>query len=161
MAPWRWTGRERLSWDWVRCARQNSPKRKTSRKPCSGNCRVQAQPARRRCNALFLCRRAANWQHLAAPLGTFQEIGPILHHIGPWFKVERMIVSSGHGITRRVGKLQLDVIVVIALLVQDRQSQASEAVASHAALVTHPLKRLQDRHIRHWFSRLLLPGTEK
>src|ERR1035441_7732281 len=94
MSLWRWTGRERLSWDWVRRAIQSSPKRKTSRKPCLGNFRVQAQPARRRCNALFLRRRAANWQHLATPLGTLQEIGPILHHIGRVFEQDDRLLFS-------------------------------------------------------------------
>ena len=39
-----------------------------------------AQPARRRCNALFLRRRAANWQYLAAALGKRVAGGGLMCH---------------------------------------------------------------------------------
>ena len=51
--------------------------------------------------------------------------------------------------------------MVVALFMQDRGGKAAEAVAGHAALVSHPLERLQDRHVGHWFLRVLLAGKYK
>ena len=46
-------------------------------------------------------------------------------------------------------KLDLDLIVWVLLLVQDRRSEATEAVASNLPLVVHPLKAFQDRVVTH------------
>ena len=69
--------------------------------------------------ARMLCRRAAKGQDLASALRALQEVGPILHHLGAWLQIEGVIIGGAHGVTWRVGKLQFDVVMVIALLVQD------------------------------------------
>lgn len=64
------------------------------------------------CKAPLLCRRAAKGQQLAAPLRLLQIVGPVLHHSGARLQVESMVVGGADCVARRVGKLQLDVIVV-------------------------------------------------
>lgn len=50
-----------------------------------------------------------------------------------------MIVGRTHGIPRRVGKLEFDVIVRESLLVKDRRGEAAKAVARHPPLVSKAL----------------------
>ena len=61
----------------------------------------------------------------------------MLHHLGAWLKVESVIVSGAYCVTWRVGKLQLDMLVWPALLMQDRAGEPPKAVAGHYAAVAH------------------------
>jgi hypothetical protein len=106
--------------------------------------------------------RAAKWQHLAAALRLLQEVGPILHHLGAWLQIERMVVGGADGVARRVGKLQLDVVVVVALFMQNRGCKSTEAVAGHAALVSHPLQAPSGWcHVGHGLLVVLFAGEDK
>ena len=45
------------------------------------------------------------WQHLRAALCMFEEVGPILHHLGARSEVERVVVGGTDSVTRCVCKL--------------------------------------------------------
>jgi hypothetical protein len=93
-------------------------------------------------------------QHLASALGALQKVRPVLHHPGAWLQIECVIVGRTHLVAGRVGKLQLDVFMIVTLLVKNGRSKAAESVASHAALVSHPLQRLQNCVVAHWLFRV-------
>ena len=67
---------------------------KTSRTQSSKSCGMQARAFQRDSDAFTLCHRVAKGQHLAAALGLLQIIGPPLHHLRPWLKVERVAPST-------------------------------------------------------------------
>src|ERR1035438_7400982 len=85
----------------------------------------------------YLCRSSTERQHLAAALCPFQKVCPFLHHPGAWLQIKGVIVGSADCITWSVGKLQLDIVVAVPLLVQDGGSQTTEAMPCHAAFVAH------------------------
>jgi hypothetical protein len=73
---------------------------RTTRKPWSENYRVQALAFRRRSNAILLRCRATKRQQLAAALGTLQNVGPLLHHLGARLygrRLMRSIASAASG----------------------------------------------------------------
>ena len=87
----------------------------------------------------WLRRSSMEGQYLAAALGPFQKIRPVLHHLGAWLQIEGVVVCSAHRIPGSVSKLQFDMVMRIALLVQDGRRQTTEAVAGHAPFVAHAL----------------------
>src|ERR1035437_4129098 len=78
---------------------------------------------------LFLARqddsgsRATEGQYLATASGLLQVICPVLHHPRARPQIESMVIGCTHGITRRVGKLQFDVVMVVTLLMENRGGQ--------------------------------------
>src|SRR5271157_50016 len=160
MERWRRIVRGSLSGESVCPSHQRNPLWKTSPKPLPENCGTQECAFLRGSSALALCRRAAKRQYLAAALALLQIIGPFLHHLRPWLQVERVVVGRADGIARRVGKLQLDVFVVEALLMQDRGGEPTEAMAGHAALVSHALQRLEDGVVAHRLPGVTVAGEE-
>ena len=87
----------------------------------------------------WLRRSSTEGQYLTAALGSFQKVRPILHHPGTWLQVQGMVVRRAHRIPGSVSKLQLDMVVSVALLVQDGGRQTPETVAGHAPFVAHAL----------------------
>ena len=87
----------------------------------------------------WLRRSSTEGQNLAAALGPFQKVRPVLHHPGAWLQVEGVIVGGADCVAWSVGKLQLDMVMAVPLLVQDGGGQTTEAVAGHAPFVAHAL----------------------
>ena len=52
-----------------------------------------------------LCRSFREGQNIAAALSPFKEVCPVLHHLGAWPQVKRMVVSRAHRVAWRVGEL--------------------------------------------------------
>jgi hypothetical protein len=71
-----------------------------------------------------------------------------------------MVVCGADGIARRVGKLQFNVLVRVALLVQDRGSESPETMSGHPALVSHALKSFQNGIVAHGLLRVAVSGEE-
>src|SRR5665213_4628725 len=88
-------------------------------------------PANRKRSWEWSRGRATEAKHLAATLGLLQIIGPVLHHLGARLQVQRMVVGRADSIARRVGKLQLDMLMRVPLLMQNGRCQDSEAMARH------------------------------
>ena len=87
----------------------------------------------------WLRRSSTEGQYLAAALGPFQKIRPVLHHPGPWLQVQGMVVRRAHCIPGSMSKLQFDMVMRVALLVQDGGRQTTETVPGHAPFVAHAL----------------------
>ena len=64
---------------------------------------------------------------LVPRLGVFEEVGPVMHHLGAGFQVERVVVGCAYSISGNVCELQFDVLMSAFLFVQDRGSQPPEA----------------------------------
>jgi hypothetical protein len=73
----------------------------------------------------------------------------MLHHLRPRLKVQSVIVGRTDGVTRCAGKLQLDMLMRPSLLMQQRASEPSKAMACHYAAVPHTLQREKDRVIAY------------
>ena len=58
-------------------------------------------------------------QYLCSALSPLQKVCPMLHHLRAWFQVECMVIGGTDSVARRVGEMQLDVVMVVALLVED------------------------------------------
>jgi hypothetical protein len=69
-----------------------------------------------------------------------QKVSPILHHLCAPFEMLGVIVGGAYGVTRRVGKLQFDVLMRPSLLMQDCRGESSETVAGMDARVGRNLK---------------------
>jgi hypothetical protein len=52
-----------------------------------------------------LCHEAAKGQEFAAPLRALKKVRPVLHHLGAWLHMERMVIACAYGVARRVIKL--------------------------------------------------------
>jgi len=89
-------------------------------------------------------------------LGALQEVRPVLHHPGAGLQVEGVIVGSEDGISLSVGKLQFNVLMRIALLMQNGGGKSPEAVAGHPALESHPLQGSQDGVVAHGLLRVVI-----
>jgi len=87
----------------------------------------------------WISRSSTEGQHLATSLCALQKIRPVLHHLGAWLQIESMVVRRAYRISGSVSKLQFDMLMRVALLVQDGGRQTTEAVAGHAAFVAHAL----------------------
>src|ERR1700733_1856045 len=75
--------------------------------------------------------------------------------------MERVVVGGTDSIPWSVCELQFDVLVIVALLVEDGGGNAAKAVTGHPALVAHPLQRLQNCVIAHRLLRVTVSGKEK
>ncbi len=53
----------------------------------------------------------AERQDLALAQRLFQKVSPVLHHLDTRLQIERMIISSAHGVAGNVSQLQLDVLM--------------------------------------------------
>ncbi len=106
----------------------------------------------------WLCRSSTEGQHLAPALGALQKVRPVLHHPGAWLQIEGVVVSRAHCIPGSMGKLQLDMVMRVTLLVQDGGRQPAKAVAGHAAFVAHALQSFQDGVVAHRLLALRSPG---
>lgn len=87
----------------------------------------------------LLCCRAAKRQNFAAAPRLLQKIRPVLHHPRARLRIECMVVGGTDLIAWSMGQLNLNVVVVIALLVQDGGRQATETMSGHTTFVAHPL----------------------
>src|SRR5690242_16336649 len=88
-------------------------------------------------------------QDSCPPLTTFQKVRPVLHHLRPGLQMQCVIVGCTDRIPWGMSKLKFDVIVSIALLMQNCGGESTEPMACHPALVAHPFKALQDRVVAH------------
>ena len=56
-----------------------------------------------------------------------------------------MVVCGADGVSRSVGELKFDMVVVESLLAKDCRSESTEAVAGHLTFEAHSFKRAEDR----------------
>ena len=61
-----------------------------------------------------------------------------------------MVVGRRNGIALLVGKLELYQIMPMTELVQDRRSDAAEAVSGHARVISHAVEREEQSVVAHW-----------
>ena len=76
------------------------------------------------------------------------------------FQIEGVVVGRAHGVTGRMSKLKLDVLMVVALLMQDGGCHPSKTMAGHTAFVSHPFQRHEDGDIRHRLTLCTLAGKD-
>ena len=52
-------------------------------------------------------------QNLGSALRVFEEVSPLLHHLGASLQVKRMVIGGAHGVPVTMCQLQFDVLVGI------------------------------------------------
>jgi len=67
-----------------------------------------------------LCNLGCHLDDLPHSHRVLKEVRPILHHFGSGLQIESVIVGCANLVARHVGKLQFDVLVVVALFMEDR-----------------------------------------
>ena len=97
-------------------------------------------------STLLLCtieralRRKSGSKLLWLPSQCIQMIRPRLHHLRTRFEIQRMVISRARIVPLLMCKLQLDVVMLPALLMQDRRRDAPKAVPSHPSAIAHPVQ---------------------
>src|SRR5215469_6776594 len=83
---------------------------------------------------------------------------PILHHLGSWLEIKRVVISRTDRVAGSVCELQFDVLVRISLLMQNGGSQAPEAMLAYVLTLETPLRFPRSRDVGPYLG--LVPRQE-